>query len=110
MTNDSKYYANLIFSQTKDCSPEMIERILIEYRTLLIKSNTYQEVEVRSVVPLSDELKKGILAKIKAPENAVVKEIIDQNIIGGFIATYNDVLLDMSLRNKLNMLKESLIS
>ena len=108
MNRDPRQYAALFFDLTKDQSSEMIERILSEYRALVKKSGKSLEIEVRTIEPLSEEMKKKIRVKIHAPENAEVKEIIDPSLIGGVVAIYHDQQIDLSLKGKLLRLKESM--
>jgi F0F1-type ATP synthase delta subunit len=37
------------------------------------------------------------------------ENIVDKSILGGFIAKFDDQMLDMSLNGKLNKLKESIL-
>ncbi len=63
--------------------------------------------KVTSAVPLTDALKKQVLAKVKEITNkeASIENIVDPDIIGGFILRIGDVQYDASIANKLQVLK-----
>ncbi len=62
---------------------------------------------VTTAVPLSGELEKKVLKQVsKFTENKVViKNKVDQNIVGGFILRIGDLQYDASIANKLNTIK-----
>ncbi len=63
--------------------------------------------KVTSAVPLTAALKKQVLAKVKEITNkeASIENIVDTDIIGGFILRIGDVQYDASIANKLQVLK-----
>lgn len=67
--------------------------------------------KITSAVPLSAELKKKVLTKVK---NIVGKEvhlenIVDPNIIGGFILKIGDKQFDSSILGKMNNLRREFV-
>ncbi len=62
---------------------------------------------VTTAVPLSGELEKKVLKQVsKFTENKVViKNKVDENIVGGFILRIGDLQYDASIANKLNTIK-----
>ncbi len=129
MTPKPQHYARTLYELTKDAKVAdadraverlvralhaknrggMLERILSEYRKLLLKRNASLEMEVRSAVPLPDELQRTIRQKVGAPKEAVLKETVDPSLIGGVKVKYNDTLFDTSLRHRLKSLEQSLL-
>jgi len=66
------------------------------------------EASVTTVIPLSDSLKKevvGIIKKITGKDTIELSEVIDENILGGFILKIDDRQIDDSISGKLNELK-----
>ncbi|NLT50209.1 MAG: ATP synthase F1 subunit delta [Ignavibacteria bacterium] len=72
----------------------------------------YVEVEVSSAVAVSDEQNKMLVARLeKFTEKKVkAKYIINENLIGGFVARIGDILIDASVKNQLKILKKQLLS
>lgn len=87
----------------------MLERVLSEYKTLLICRNVAHELTIRSASELSEKTKEMVREAVGAPKGAVVKEVIDASITGGVVAKYNDTLLDASLKHKLKQLEQVLL-
>lgn len=70
----------------------------------------YVEVLARSAHPLTAEVKADIAQRIKAlypkAEKVVVTEVTDPSIVGGVQIRLADKQLDLSVRMKLNKLKQ----
>jgi F-type H+-transporting ATPase subunit delta len=66
--------------------------------------------EVRTAVPLDDRQQRELAAALgKATgKNVSVKVIVDPNVIGGVIARVGDVVIDGSVRHKLDLLRHHL--
>ncbi|MBI1755044.1 F0F1 ATP synthase subunit delta [Candidatus Azambacteria bacterium] len=129
MKYTTAHYANMLIAATKDNGAHdaaqavaslarflreknrlgQLERVLSQYRALLLKRNMSGEIHIQSAVPLSSSLKKMIREKLDAPEETVVKETVNASLIGGIVAKYNDVLIDTSLRRKLKRLEGALL-
>ncbi len=62
---------------------------------------------VITAIPLTDDLKSKVLAKAKAltGKDVEVENIVDENIIGGFILRIGDIQYNASIANQLNKLK-----
>lgn len=62
---------------------------------------------VTTAVPLTDELKKKVLAKVGqlTGNKVTIENKIDEGIIGGFVLRVGDLQYDASIANKLNNLK-----
>ena len=57
-------------------------------------------VKLTTATPLSDELRKAIIARVKKTggfENIELEEKVDKNIIGGFVLQVGDKLVDASI-------------
>ena len=66
---------------------------------------------VTTAIPLSDDLKSKVLAKAKelTGKDVEIKNIVNENIIGGFILRIGDIQYNASITNKLNKLKREFI-
>lgn len=85
------------------------ERIIEAYEIYDREQRGITEVEVTTAgdtkvsKPILDELNKLVGKDIE------IKEKVDQNIIGGVVIRAGDTLIDGSVRNQLNQLRENLI-
>lgn len=70
------------------------------------------DVQIISTEPLDQETKEQLQAKIENHYHKKVQfiETIDSKIIGGLILIINNQMLDLSIRGKLQRLKESLLT
>ena len=77
------------------------------YTQLYDQMRGTQVASVTTAVPLTEDLKTKVLAKVKAltGKEAEVKNIIDESILGGFILRVGDIQYNASIANKLNKLK-----
>ena len=66
--------------------------------------------EVRSVMELTDDQKTRLAAALgKATgKNVSVKVIVDPTVLGGIVAQVGDEIIDGTVRNRLNQLREAL--
>ena len=67
---------------------------------------------VTTAVPLSEELEKKVLAKVKelTGNNATIENKIDESIIGGFILRVGDLQYNASIANQLNKARKIVFS
>ncbi|MBE7641477.1 ATP synthase F1 subunit delta [Salegentibacter sp. BLCTC] len=72
--------------------------------------NRSQEAVVTSAVPLTSELEDKILAKVKelTGAGAKIKNVVNKDIIGGFVLRVGDLQYDASVSRNLNRLKREL--
>lgn len=80
-----------------------------QYTMLFDKEQGVQIAKVTTAIPLTDALKTKVLAKVKAVTNkeATIENIIDENIIGGFILQIGDKQYDASISGKLGNLRRN---
>ncbi|CDF81192.1 ATP synthase F1, delta chain [Formosa agariphila KMM 3901] len=107
----------------KDITPATVNLIdiLIENKRLPIfkdVANTYNILFeqlsgtdiaiVTTVVPLTSDLEVKVLAKLKelTGKTVEIKNVIDEDIIGGFVLRVGDLQYDASVANKLNKIKQ----
>ena len=66
---------------------------------------------VTTAIPLTDNLKIKVLAKVKelTEKDVEVNNTVDESILGGFILRVGDIQYNASVANKLNKLKREFI-
>jgi F-type H+-transporting ATPase subunit delta len=102
---------NLILLLVNKGSLRLVGNILQEYLALLDAHHGVDRANVIAAVPLSDEDRESIsgrLGKI-VERKVVIDDTVDSSIIGGFIARIDDLLIDGSIRQRLESLKKSLV-
>lgn len=118
-SSEKKSVLSAVFSNVNGTSDQLIDVLIANKRIALLGdvANRYnhlydtlkdtQVAKVTSAVPLTDELKAKVLAKVKELTGKVteVENIVDESILGGFILRVGDVQYDASVANKLNRLK-----
>jgi F-type H+-transporting ATPase subunit delta len=82
-----------------------------DYRHLLDDFRGIKHAEVTTAIPLDDSSIKKVTSNLEA---MIGKKIslslnVDPDIIGGFIARIDDSLIDCSVRNELEQLRQDLI-
>lgn len=95
---------------TKKGREELIANIANAFADLVYQYKGITPVTITSAVPLNEETKNKILAKIKGiTSNSVeLTEKIDPSLIGGFIVRAYDKQIDASVASQLNNLKQRL--
>jgi F-type H+-transporting ATPase subunit delta len=85
--------------------------ILQQYIALLDTHRGVDRAKVISAVPLRNEDRETISSRLEkvVERKIVIDDKVDSSIIGGFIARIGDMLIDGSIRQKLESLKKSLI-
>lgn len=70
------------------------------------------DVTVSAVVELTEEQKKEVTAFLEKKFNKkiTVHGVIDEEILGGFVAEAGDTIIDASLKNKLRNVKSKLLN
>lgn len=79
-------------------------------------SNQYNEinnvlkVEVITCIPLTDELRKGIISKVARETGKTINvvETIDKSILGGIILKYDNTVIDDSIKSRFKDLSKQL--
>jgi F-type H+-transporting ATPase subunit delta len=95
-----------------DNSISQVEKIIFYFNSLWIKEFSLVEAEIVSANSLEGDIREMVvtyLKKMSKAEGVKIEEKEKKDIIGGLIVKYNDKIIDASLKNKINMLKNSLI-
>jgi F-type H+-transporting ATPase subunit delta len=99
--------SNLIDTLISNKRLALLSDVASNYTRLFDELNGTQIAKVTTAVPLTDELRVKVLAKVKelTGKDVEVVNTIDENILGGFILRVGDVQYNASIANKLNKLK-----
>lgn len=85
----------------------LLNTVAVQYNTVYqeLKGNT--EATVTTAVPLSGKLEEKVIAKLKeiTGKNVTITNVIDTNIIGGFILRVGDMQYNASVTAQLNKLE-----
>lgn len=83
---------------------EIAGEFVMQYRT----HKSITTATVTSAVKLDDELKQRVLKLINNENTGevIIKEVIDPNLIGGFVVRIGDQQVDASLARRINNLKK----
>jgi F-type H+-transporting ATPase subunit delta len=89
---------------------ELLPVIAAEYQELINEMNEIVEVMIYAKNELSTTNIKKIKKKLqnKLLKNVVIKQTIDESIIGGFKIEYQGKVIDETINSSLNMLKKTL--
>ena len=87
----------------------LLDDIAEQYAILFDESQGKQLAVVTTAIPLTDELRSKVLAKVNdlTKNEVIIENKIDESIIGGFILRLGDLQYNASIANQLNTLKRS---
>ncbi|WP_179318748.1 ATP synthase F1 subunit delta [Winogradskyella helgolandensis] len=119
-SSDKKAVLLAVFKDANVATTNLIDTLIANKRLPLLNdvASSYiylydeqrgsQVATVTTAIPLTDELKTKVLAKVKelTGKDAELKNIIDESILGGFILRVGDIQYNASISNKLNTLKK----
>jgi F-type H+-transporting ATPase subunit delta len=99
--------ANLIDTLISNKRLALLNDVAASYTQLYDQMRGTQVATVTTAIPLSEDLKIKVLAKVKelTGKDAAVENIIDESILGGFILRVGDIQYNASISNKLEKLK-----
>ncbi len=109
-TKLSKTTQNFIQLLSKKKRISLISEIAKEYRKFLLAHQGEEYVTLITPVPATDKIKKltmDILSKI-VEKKAVLHNIIDTSLIGGFIIRTSTVQYDASVKTHLKKIKQNI--
>jgi F-type H+-transporting ATPase subunit delta len=105
--NLNKLSVKLIEILVENKRIDILDAVAQKTNMLFDESQGTQIAKVTTAVPLTDELKGKILAKVKelTGNDAEIENTVDESILGGFILRVGDIQYNASISNKLNKLK-----
>lgn len=85
----------------------ILGEVAIKYTVIYDSLKGIEVAKVTTAIPLTEELNKQVLSKVIeiTGKQATIENIINPDIIGGFILRIGDIQYDASLSNKLQLLK-----
>ncbi len=103
----NKITGSLIDTLISNKRLSILGEVASKYSLLYDQLKGTEVAQVTTAVPLTDDLKVKVLAKVKelTGKDVEVKNIIDESILGGFILRVGDIQYNASIANKLNKLK-----
>lgn len=109
--NSNQLTINLIDTLITNKRIHLLGEVAQNFNQLYAQSQGEQVAKVTTAVPLTEDLKVKVLAKVKelTGKDASIVSIIDESIIGGFILRVGDIQYNASIANKLNKLKREFI-
>ncbi|MFL0352923.1 ATP synthase F1 subunit delta [Xanthomarina sp. GH4-25] len=98
---------NLIDTLITNKRLPLLEQVALKYNLLFDELTGTQIAQVTTAIPLTDDLRVKVLAKVKGltGKDVEIKSTIDESILGGFILRVGDIQYNASIANKLNKLK-----
>ncbi len=98
-------FFRLILKKRRESDFEAITSSFID---LYNKQNNITKIKITTAVPVPDSELNELVNKIKAGNNIQKIELekqIDEDILGGFIAEFDNKIMDQSVRTNLNHIK-----
>jgi F-type H+-transporting ATPase subunit delta len=85
----------------------ILKDVAKKYNLLFDELKGIEVAKVTSAIPLTAALQQQVLSKVKeiTGKDATIENVINPDIIGGFILRIGDVQYDASVANKLQVLK-----
>lgn len=98
---------NLIETLITNKRLNILSDVALKYNQLFNELKGSEIATVTTAVEITDELKSIVLAKIKelTGKKIELKNVIDKNILGGFILRIGDIQYNASIANQLNKLR-----
>lgn len=86
--------------------PEIVERFV----EMAAQERDFEVAEVRSAVALTEEQQRRLTAALAAAtgKRVDVKVVVDPSVLGGIVARVGDVVIDGSVRHRLDQLREQI--
>ena len=105
--NMNSLSVNLIDTLIQNKRMPILGLVASQYNRLFDAAQSTQIAKVTTAVPLTEDLKSKVLAKVKelTGNNAEIENTVDASILGGFILRVGDIQYNASIANKLEKLK-----
>lgn len=89
----------------------LLQEVALKYRVLYQQLKEQDVAHVITAVPLTEDLRERILKKVSSitGNQIVLKNTIDESILGGFVLRVGDIQYNASIADKLENLKREFI-
>lgn len=106
------YMLNFLKLLTEKRRFSFVQECLCEYQRLWDEANGIENVVVYSAVELSDSQKEQLIVKLseKLNKNIRLRTLVDPALIGGIRVETKELLLDGSVRAKIETIRDNLIN
>ena len=127
MKYNPRQYAKALYESLKEAKENEVDLVFKNFYSILLRNNDLKLVnkiiekieeidkEERGVVEVevtgAKEIDKDLVSKLRnlIGKKVEIREKVDPGLIGGLKIQINDLLIDGSIKAKLNKLKQSLI-
>ena len=88
----------------------MFYDIITDFLNLLNEKEKIIEIKVKTAIEIEDYEKKNIINRLKdyTGKNIEASYVVDPSIKGGFVAQFEDTIIDASIKHQLELLHEQL--
>ena len=107
-TGVNKYVVNVVKILAGNLQISLINFVLEQFTELFNKHSNSVVVKVESASPLTDKQLENLKEKLKKElqlEKVELNNFVDESLLGGFKLTYNNKVVDASIKAKLNTIK-----
>jgi len=103
------FFMNFLEALLEHRRMPVIFRIRTEYEQLWDEENKQLPVQITSAIPLDEKTVKGIGDRIseRTGQTVELSTRVDPDLIGGIVLRVGNVILDASIRNRLNQLRKT---
>ena len=103
------FFMNFLEALLEHHRMPVIFRIRTEYEQLWDEENKQLPVQITSAIPLDEKTVKGIGDRIseRTGQTVELSTRVDPDLIGGIVLRVGNVILDASIRNRLNQLRKT---
>ena len=110
LTDVSPQALNLVYLLVTKGNLSIVEDIADDYQEMLDKYRGIERADVFTAVPLDDEDKRKLEARLGVivDKKVIIKQEVDPDLIGGIVARMGGKLLDGSVRSRLAALKSEI--
>ena len=109
----NKYVVNVVKILAGNLQISLINFVLEQYTELFNKYSRNVVVKAESASPLTEEQLENLKEKIKNElqlENVEINNFVDASLLGGLKLTYNNKVVDATIKAKLNAIKSKISS
>jgi F-type H+-transporting ATPase subunit delta len=101
---------NLALLMIRRGRPGAIDAMLEHFNELLRRERGISRADVRSALPLDDEQREAISARLRTMTGSEIelREQVDEGLLGGIAVRIGDTLYDASVRSRLERLRARL--
>jgi len=104
---------NFVVLVAKNHDLKRVESIIKQFELIWQEQSSVLEAKVVSRHVLNKEIRDSLnsyLIKLTGKKEIVIKEELDEALLGGFVLKFQDQVIDASLKNSLQELRRKMIS